>query len=136
MMEQVPMDVFPLIDRSKMPQIDAKYYNDMFVFLGTKGYTFTAGYIDPQLLRLHQEVDVARAMQLPDHILKKPILLSDDNYVLDGDHRGYRHAIDKTMAAFIRIETSFAEAYKALLSFPETYEVKTEEKNVQTSMLR
>lgn len=130
------MDVLPLIDRAKMPQIDEKAYTDMLIFLGQKGYTFTAGYINPGLLHLHQEIDVAMAMQLPDFILKKPLLLSSDNYVLDGDHRGYRHAVDKTLAAFIRIETTFDEARTALLAFPETYEVLKEEKYVSSSMLR
>ena len=122
-MQFVPMDVYPLIDRSKMPQVDDKQYNDLFVFLGQQGMTFSAGIIDPTLLKLHQEVDIEKAMNIPDHILRKPLLLAQGNYVLDGDHRAYRHFVNKSNASFIRIEAEFYAAYAAIMKFPGTFEV-------------
>ena len=122
--EVVPDDVAPFIDQANMPQIHEHSYADMFVFLGAKGLTFEAGYIDSSLLKLHQEVDVAVAMALPPEKLVKPILISKDNFVLDGDHRGYRHFVDKTQAPFIRINALFYEALGLLLAFPETYKLK------------
>lgn len=119
----IPMDVYPLIDRSKMPQIDDKQYTDLFVFLGQQGMTFSAGLIEPTLLKLHQEVDIQKAMNIPDHVLKIPLLIAQDGFVLDGDHRAYRHFINKTKASFIRIEAEFYAAYSAMMKFPGTFEV-------------
>lgn len=124
MMEVVPMDYYPLIDRSKMPQVDLAALPDLMVFLGVKGFTFDAGAIHPTLLRLHQEVDVAKAMAIPEAILKLPILLAKDRFVLDGDHRAYRHFINNTMVPFIQINADFAKSVKALLEFPKTFELK------------
>lgn len=119
----VPMDVYPLIDRNKMPQVDDKLYPDLFVFLGEQGMTFSAGIINPTLLKLHQEVDIQKAMNIPDHILGKPLLIAQNEFVLDGDHRAYRHFVNKTKAPFIRIEAEFYAAYNAIMKFPGTFEV-------------
>jgi len=119
----VPMDVYPLINRSKMPQVNDKQYTDLFVFLGEQGMTFSAGFIEPTLLKLHQEVDIQKAMSIPEHILTKPLLITQSNFVLDGDHRAYRHFINKTKASFIRIEAEFYAAYTAVMKFPGTFEV-------------
>lgn len=129
-MELVSLDVYPLIDRSKMPQIDVDQYTDLLIFLGNRGLVFSAGYIDATDLKMHQEVDVEVAKQLPEGKLKKPILISAGNFVLDGDHRGYRHFLDKTQAPYIRIHATFNQAIKMLFEFPGTYEVTTENKRV------
>lgn len=127
MMEVVPMDVFPLIDRGNMPQIDMKDLPDLLVFLGEQKLRFAAGEIEPTLIRLHQEVDVDKAMAIPDKILEVPILVSKDFYVLDGDHRAYRHYVNKTKVPFIQIEAPFTKAVRTLLSFPKTFEIKNGE---------
>lgn len=123
-MQVVPQDVAPLIDRSLMPQVDDKLYPDLFVFLGNNyGIIFTAGWIDANKLRLHQEVDPEKAKAIPDSILTKPILIAQDGFVLDGDHRAYRHDLDGTKAPFIRLEADFDRALKAVLDFPGTFKV-------------
>ena len=129
-METVPLDVYPLIDRAKMPQIDESQYTDMLIFLGNKGLTFSAGYIDATQLKLHQQVNVAVAKQLPIAVLKRPILLCVGNFVLDGDHRGYRHYLDRTPVPYIRLHAVFNQAVKMLFEFPGTYELTTENKRV------
>lgn len=126
MMQIVPIDVFPLIDRAKMPQIDLNVYPDMLIFLGNKGLTFNAGYIDPKSLKLHQEIDVERAKALPETVLRKPILIAIEGYVLDGDHRGFRHYLDNTLAPYIQINATFQQAIELLLEFPATYEVASD----------
>lgn len=121
-MQVVPMDVFPLIDRSKMPQVDLRALADLMVFLGERNLRFCAGVVHPTMVRLHQEVDVAKAMAIPDAILRLPILVARGYFVLDGDHRAYRHYVNNTMVPFIQIEAPFVKAYKALMAFPQTYE--------------
>ena len=123
MMEAVSLDVWPLIDRSHMPQVDEKLYPNLLVFLGQRGLTFTAGLISPTLLKLHQEVDPEKAKAIPDIYLSKPILSAWDDFVLDGDHRSYRHFLNGTQVPFIRVEAEFYTALKAVLAFPGTYKV-------------
>lgn len=123
MMEVVPMDVFPLIDRANMPQVDYKWLPDLLVFLGEKNIRFAAGVIAPTLIKLHQEVDVAKAMAIPDEILRIPVLVSKDYFILDGDHRAYRHWVNKTPVPFIKLEAPFTKAVRTLLSFPKTFEL-------------
>lgn len=129
-METVPLDVYPLIDRSRMPQIDFEAYTDMLIFLGSKGLTFSAGFIDPSELKLHQQVNVAVAKQLSVEVLKRPILLCVGNFVLDGDHRGYRHYLDRTPVPYIRLHAVFAQAVRMLFEFPGTYMADVENKRV------
>lgn len=124
MLQVVPMDVFPLIDRSKMPQINLNTLADLLVFLGEQKMKFCAGWIDPTYVRLHQEVDIAKAMAIPENVLTAPILVSRGYFVLDGDHRAYRHYVNKTRVPFIMIEAPFVKAIRAVLSFPQTYEEK------------
>jgi hypothetical protein len=119
-LQVVPMDVFPLIDRSKMPQIHQDIIPDLLVFLSQRNIQFAAGIIDPQLIRLHQEVDIAKAMAIPVEYLIHPILLADDEFVLDGDHRAYRHWVNKTMVSFIKVRTPFVTAYQVVMEFTQT----------------
>ena len=121
MMQLVPLDHGAMIDRSKMPQVDMKQLPDLLVYLGKRGINFRAGVSEPIKLRLHQEVDVAKAMAIPDFVLRIPVMLSSGLYVLDGDHRAYRHYVDKTLVPFIQLEASFTRAVKALLEFPATF---------------
>lgn len=122
---QLPEDVLPMVPRTAMPQIDEIYYPDMLVWLGSKGVQFSAGYIDPETCRSHQLVDEARAKSMPLNFLIKPVLISKDRGVLDGNHRWYRHLVEKiTSMPFIRLEIPFFDAIKRLEEYPKTYEVK------------
>lgn len=122
-MQLVPLDRFPLIDRSRMPQIDDKMYNDLFVFLGERGLNFSGRMIPPELLHMHQEVDPDKARAIPELVLKIPVLISVDLFVIDGNHRVYRHYLDKTNVPCIKIEASFGRAIKDILEFPGTFEL-------------
>lgn len=115
-----------MVARTAMPQIDELYYPDMLVWLGNRGVTFSAGYIAPERCRSHQLVDEARAQAMPMAFLVKPVLISQDLCVLDGNHRWYRHLFEKlpTMP-FIRIELDFFDAIKHLETYPKCYEAKT-----------
>lgn len=116
----VPIDVFPLIDRSKMPQIHQDIIPDLLVFLSQRNIPFGAGVIDPTQIKLHQEVDVEKAMAIPVEYLVHPILLTDDEFVLDGDHRAYRHWVNKTMVSYIQVKAPFVTAYAVVMEFTQT----------------
>ena len=119
-LQVVPIDVFPLIDRDKMPQVHQDTIPDLLVFLSQRNIEFAAGIIDPQLIKLHQEVDVEKAMAIPVEYLVHPILLAQDDFVLDGDHRAYRHWVNKTKVSFIQVKAPFVDAYKVVMEFTQT----------------
>jgi hypothetical protein len=122
-MQVVPLDQFPLIDRSQMPQVDNKQYTDLFMFLGERGIQFSGRLLPAELLHMHQEVDPDKARAIPAEILKIPVLISIDLLVIDGNHRVYRHYLDKTHVPCLKIEASFGRAVKNILEFPGTFEL-------------
>lgn len=122
-MQIVPQDLFPLIDRSKMPQVDDKLYNDLFMFLGERGMNFTGRLLPAELLHMHQEVDPDKARAIPPDKLIKPVLISLDLIIIDGNHRAYRHWLDKTHVPCIKIEASFPRCLREILEFPGTFEI-------------
>lgn len=110
------------IPRSKMPQIDEKDLLELLVFLGERNVGFSAGVIDPLECHAHQSINVEKAKGIPGWVLAKPSLISIDGWIIDGDHRWYRHCIDKTKMPYIRIGAPFAEALNHIFNFPKTYE--------------
>jgi hypothetical protein len=110
------------IPRSKMPQVDDGDIPSLLVFLGALDIGFSAGYIDPNTISAHQAIDVEKALAIPDKWLKTPCLISKDGVVIDGDHRWYRHCVDKTLMPYLRIEEDFNTALEFIFKFPATYE--------------
>lgn len=119
---QIPEDVLPMIPRTAMPQVEEIYYPDLFVWLGDQGVTFAAGHCDPAICKVHQIIDFKKALAMHADVLLKPVLLSRDTCVLDGDHRWYRHKHDNTPMPYIQIDLEFAEAIKRLKLYPKVYE--------------
>jgi hypothetical protein len=120
---QLPEDILPMVPRTEMPQIDEIYYPDMLVWMGTRGATFAAGLVNPETCKSHQLVDIDRALGMSADKLVKPVLVSSDWCILDGNHRWYRHIHDKTSMPFIQINLDFFEAVKELEAYPKCYEV-------------
>jgi hypothetical protein len=110
-----------IIRRIEMPQVDEKEYVPLMVFLGERGIRFSAGRIDPRRCRSHQPIDEDRAMKIPEEVLGKAILVSSGNFIIDGNHRWYRHYIERSFAPFVRIERDFFDALSCILDFPRTY---------------
>jgi len=108
-----------------MPQIDEKDIPRLLVWLGQQGVSISAGYCSAEVLTLHQDVDIEKAQAMVDAVLHKPILKARDNAVLDGNHRAFRHILDRTKCPFIQIETDFAHALSLLAAFPYTYELSS-----------
>lgn len=123
---QLPEDELPMVPRTAMPQVDEIYYPDMLVWLGDRKVSFSAGYIDPTTCHSHQLVDVAKANAMPEQLLVKPVLLSKDLCVIDGNHRWYRYLISKNWRMpFIQLELNFFEAIKLIEQYPKCYEIKS-----------
>jgi hypothetical protein len=112
------------ISRANMPQIDDADIPTLIVYLANLGVSVSAGMIDPNKVSAAQGINPTRAAQMPVKWLKTPSLISREPMVIDGNHRWYRHLVDKTMMPFIQFNEDFDTVLKHIFSFPQTYEDK------------
>jgi hypothetical protein len=112
------------VSRADMPQLDDADIPSLLAYLGTLNVKFAAGVMDPLKVRAHQAIDIDKAMSMPQKWLKTPVLISQEPIVIDGDHRWYRHCVDKTQMPYIQIEAEWHLCLKYIFAFPQTYEEK------------
>ncbi len=114
------------VPRPIMPQVDEDQYKSLQTFGAFKGVPIHRISVDARHCHAHQRVDHFHASMMPEEVRAKPILLSSDLYVLDGNHRWYAHVHteDYQMAAYM-IDKPFEEAIAFLFDFPGTYELAT-----------
>jgi hypothetical protein len=111
------------IPREQMPQIDEKDIPRLLVWLGSQGVGLSAGHCSAEGLQFHQAVILEKVHAMSSDLMAKPILISEDHGVLDGNHRGARHVIEKLPCPFIRLHTDFSHAINLLKAFPYSYEL-------------
>lgn len=110
------------IPRERMPQIDAANLDEFLGFCGSVNVIVERGLImDPFELRAHQEVDLTKCIEMGEEVLAKPVLLSSDLYVLDGNHRWMGHVIRKTQVPAIRLGIEFCAGLDLMFKYPGTY---------------
>lgn len=110
------------VPRPVMPQVDACDLTALCEFVTFRGCKIEDGKAEPDDLHFHQRVDFDRCKKMKKDTLKKPVLLSLDKYVLDGNHRTMRHKLDGTKVPYIMLCKPFEEAIALLMAFPGTYE--------------
>lgn len=109
------------LPRSKMPQIEAKDLLSFVHFVRAQGIvvsqeTFRAADLRP----VQREFRSERVHAIPEHAAREPIIVSSDNYILDGTHRWVkrwlwsRHA---EVRAF-RVALPVREALALMRRFP------------------
>lgn len=110
------------IPRAEMPQIDGADLPHLVATAFDGGHTPSFEIVDPHTLHAHQRVNHARALAMPPGVYMKPILISADDYVLDGNHRWWSHVHrhEGVMSA-IRIGLPFDDAIAWLFKQPYTY---------------
>lgn len=110
------------IPRDMMPQIDADRYDALFAWLAEQNVSVRFWYLAPEALSMRQDVDFTKVHALSNETLDKPILISNDLFVLDGNHRAAGHKLARSNIAAICIDLPFADAVELLLQFPDAYE--------------
>jgi hypothetical protein len=84
------------VKRADMPQIHKNHYQEMFRYLKKHGAKLSKGKADPRTLKATQgefsDAGIAKMMDKSGNIktgtsMRKPIIVSSDNYVMDGHHR-------------------------------------------------
>lgn len=112
------------VPRSQMPQIDEKDLPTLIASTITSGKGVNMDVVNVSLLKAHQRIDHTKAKEMIEKVKLKPILVSADDYVLDGNHRWWAHVHEgDKFINVIRIEMNFDEAIPYLLEQPFTYEI-------------
>lgn len=109
------------VPRRIMPQIDEADLAALFEFLRGHGVTVKRVTVQPEALCFRQHVDEARLPGMPAYVLAKPLLLSAEGCVMDGNHRAARHKLDGTAASAFQIMLPFEVAFDLLCEFGRTY---------------
>lgn len=120
------------VPRPEMPQIDEKDYPEFFEFVESQGWSYHKESCDPHTLYFHQRVVWNSKTRINSEVLAKPILVSRDGYVLDGNHRATAHLQLDTDVPAIILNLDFESAIKLMFSFPKTYSYGDGKKHGQT----
>lgn len=113
------------VPRADMPQIDEVDQIKLIVDACTACPTPEIVVVNTASLRAHQRIDHNRAINMAPDVKLKPIIISRDGYVLDGNHRWFAAAHDgQEMVVAIRLPMDFEQAIPWLLSLPYTYTIQ------------
>lgn len=107
------------VPRILMPQVEGKYYDDFRKFAGDRISEHSG--IDPASVVPHQRVQVDHAINLSDDLARKPIIISEDNFILDGHHRWYWHVKKPELLNVLKVDLPFNPAIDFLFQYPNTY---------------
>lgn len=115
------------VPRKEMPQVDEEDLPELMKFLQGLPVPVDLKKFDPDQLKPHQKVDIdkVKAMTAKAAILAKPCLVSQDLYILDGNHRWWAHRELHTVVPAFVIGAPFEQAIGILFRFPKTYSYET-----------
>lgn len=109
------------VPRERMPQIDEADLVEFTEFAISEGISFRRTSFCPKELRAHQRIDFERAMKIEESVLRKPILVSTDHYILDGNHRWMQHAVRGLRVRAIELGLEFENGLDFMFRFEKTY---------------
>lgn len=109
------------IPRQLMPQVDEEDLVALLAFLTKRKTHISIRQVDPDDLLFHQHVFEDRVPAIDSADMNKPLLVSAEGYVLDGNHRATAHKRYGTRPVVFRLATDFTDSMKLLFSFPKTY---------------
>ena len=127
------------ITRDKMPQVDEKDYPEYFAYLREKGITLKKGKEDPNNLKPIQKefakigVEKSLDKMLAQKDKAKFIIVSKDDYIVDGHHRWLAAKNGRQQLNVMRANVNMKELLKATNEFPKTTfkSIKNVVKNMQ-----
>jgi hypothetical protein len=109
------------VPRRLMPQIDEADLTALAEWLAWRGVKMTDTVVRAEQLQFRQKVDFNKVKTMPPAVYAKPVLISNDYAVLDGNHRSWAHKLKGDPESAMMIDLPFAEAIGALFSFCGTY---------------
>lgn len=105
----------PLFHRKDMPQIKTGDLMRGLELVQRSGIELTKGKIDPKRLKPSQhDIDLDKAKQIRNKgNFKKPLVISRDNYIVDGHHRWKASTLaNMNTVDFFRIDLNMRDAVK------------------------
>lgn len=118
------------IDRKEMPQIDGKHTNDFISYLKRNGVSSSKKKMDPNKLKATQhQFHKEKIQSLMDYMEngnydEKHILVSKDNYVMDGHHRWLAHKNTDKDISIHHIEANAKDLINMMHEYPKSYTKK------------
>lgn len=112
------------VPRPDMPQVDEAHFPELFLFAEKEGVLIEKVLVTPpEKLKPHQHIDVLKSkhMETSSEVMEKPIFISLDDYILDGNHRWLAHVLAKIGIYAHRFHLPFEQAIAFLFKFPHTY---------------
>jgi hypothetical protein len=109
------------VPRQDMPQIDEQDLVPLLVHLTKKRTRVSNALIPPDQLLFHQHVFEDKVPRFDSPDMERPLLVSNDGYVLDGNHRAMAHKRNGSRPPCFILDADFTEAMALLFSFPRTY---------------
>lgn len=111
------------VPRRHMPQIDEKHYENLFRYIYENGGKIKKETVDPADLMSTQSEFSDKGVEaaMTNGKMDKPIIISSDDYVLDGHHRwlAAKNAKMHKITAF-RMSLPAKEGLSMLINFPQT----------------
>lgn len=107
-----------MIPRTAMPQIRDNDLPGFFAFARAQHVEVTTEEVKASSLKFRQGIDPAHAKAMPAAILARSILVSQDNYVLDGNHRAAANAALGNKVTINRVGKPFRESIDLMFAYP------------------
>jgi hypothetical protein len=109
------------VPRVAMPQIEAEDYGELFLFLKNHGVTYHSVKVLPSELRSTQKEfkDAGVVKALVKEKIKKPLLISNDFYVVDGHHRWLAAMNTRGTLEAIQFNTGIVRLLALVKKFPK-----------------
>ena len=117
------------VPRPQMPQIEEEDYPEFIEYAAQRGVDVLVRYLPPTRLAQHQVPDKFD----PDHfktagVEKKPVFISTDMFILDGNHRWAYHVhIQSRYVPCFEIKLPFEQAIALMFGFEKTTTVEGRE---------
>lgn len=109
------------VPRRDMPQVDEGDMLDLISYITKQKCHIVTELVGPDRLLFHQRVDESCVPPIDSPLMNKPLLVSAEGYVLDGNHRATAHKRYGTRPVVLRLHADFTDAMRLLFSFPKTY---------------
>lgn len=112
------------IARGLMPQVDEPDIPALLDFLIKRGVDHVAMYVEARQLVAHQRIvpsKVRGILRANASLLDKPVLVSSDMAIVDGNHRVAVARVRKLAIPAVILARPFKEAVEIIFEFPRTY---------------
>lgn len=123
------------LKREEMPQCPFEKLDDLKLFLTKNKIEYDTKNENPENLKLAQcEINPEKVLNLLDKIndIEKPIIISKEGYVLDGNHTFVAHLIKNRPIIVLQIKTSVENCIDKLHDFDHSFTKKINESLTKT----